>query len=69
MGTETHEIETFGPLGLFAVRHPHPVTCRQLKASAAERLGLKPASLPLFALFEGPLGAPRRLAADCMYCM
>lgn len=67
MGTETHEVETFGSAGLFAVSTPYGVTCRQLKSSVAERLGLKPASLPLFALFQGPLGAPRR-SVNCIYC-
>ena len=59
-GCQTNEVDTFGPLGRFSVRLPHPCKAGRMKMAVGEKLGLKPASLPLFALFEGPLGAPTR---------
>ena len=59
-GSQTNEVDTYGPLGCFAVRRAHPCTARQLKAAVGEKLDLQLSSLPLFGLFEGPLGAPCR---------
>ena len=60
-GSQTSEVETFSPEGRMPVRlGPPPWKAGRVKAAVGETLGLKPASLPLFGLFEGTLDAPNR---------
>ena len=60
-GPQTNEVDTFSPQGRVSVRLAAPCKAGKMKAAVGEKLGLRPASLPLFALFEGPLGAQCRL--------
>lgn len=56
--THTVEVETFGRACTFALTLPHPSTAAQLKEEVRKTLGLKPASLALFALSLGRADQP-----------
>ena len=59
-GTRMNEVETFSQEGRVSVRLGPPWRADRVKAALGEMLGLKPASLPLFGVFEGSLDAPSR---------
>jgi len=60
-GSQTIEVKTYQDSEKLGVIIQHPSTCKQAKAAIAEKLQLKPQSLPLFGLFVGPLGSPSKV--------
>ena len=61
-GSVNLEVETFAPEGVISVRVCPPCRARLVKGAVGEKLGLRPDSLLLFALFDGPLDTPNRCA-------
>lgn len=62
--THTVEVETFGRACKFALTIPHLATVSQLKEEVRQTLGLRPASLAVFALSLGKTGQPTCVLED-----
>ena len=64
VGSHTIELRTFASRDPVAIRLPDKCTVDKARSEVCKRLGLRPDSTVLFALFLGPIEHPTRLLLD-----